>query len=123
VTGPVTLADADRLGLTRYELSSARWTRIGRGVRLPAHLPASDPDHRIAAALAELPPWIALGGWAALRWQGVTALDGRTGPGGNDLVPILVHAGPRRHLRERASIHVDRSTIPADDVVKVRGSG
>lgn len=121
VTGPVTLADAERLGVTRYELSTARWTRLGRGVRLPAHLPASDPDNRIAAVLAGLPSWAVLGGWAALRWQGVPALDGRTGPGGRDLLPIMVHAGPRRHLRDRASVLVDRSTIPAADVVKVRG--
>lgn len=121
VTGPVTLADAERLAVTRYELSTARWTRLGRGVRLPAHLSAADPDHRITAVLAELASWAVLGGWAALRWQGVGALDGRTGPGGHDLVPVLVHAGPRRHLRARASIVVDRSTIPDDDVVKVRG--
>ena len=121
MTGPVTLADAAMLGLSRHELSTTRWTRLGRGVRLPAHLSRSDPDHRIAAVLAELPTWVVLGGWAALRWQGVTALDGKTGPGGRDLVPVLVHAGPRRHLRDRPSICVDRSTIPADDVVKVRG--
>jgi hypothetical protein len=121
LSGPVRLGDAPVLGLTRHELSSARWQRPGRGVRLHQSLDATDPVLRIAALFAWLPEWAVLGGWASLRAQGVAFLDGRTGPGGRTLLPILVHIGPNRHLRPREGLIVDRSLLAPSDVVEVGG--
>jgi hypothetical protein len=121
LAGPVRLGQAADLGLTRHELSTKRWHRAGRGVRVHQSLDLTDPLLRIRALLAWLPEWPALGGWASLRWQGVPPLDGRTGPGGRTLLPILVHVGPDRHLRTRPGVVVDRSLLAAADVVEVRG--
>ena len=119
---PVTLSEASDLGLSRYELSTTRWQRLGRGVRVHSSLDVLDPMVRIESALAWLPSWAVLGGWASLRWQGVSALDGRTGPGGRTPLPLLVHVGPRRHLRPREGFDVDRGQLGAQDVVEVRGA-
>ena len=121
LAGPVRLGDADALGLARGELSTQRWRRFDRGVRVHRSLDATDPMVRIRALTTWLPAWASLGGWAALRWQGVTALDGRTGPDGATLLPILVHVGPDRHLRQRAGLIVDRSILAPDDLTEVRG--
>lgn len=118
---PVRLTDAESLGLTREELSTRRWHRFDRGVRVHESADATDPLVRLAATSAWLPEWVVLGGWAALRWQGVVPLDGRTGRSGGALLPILVHVGPDRHLRSRAGLVVDRTVLAPSDVIKVRG--
>ena len=122
LAGPVRLSDAAALGLSRSELSSPRWRRGPRGVRVHHSIDPLDPRGRLRATLAWLPPWAVLGGWAALRWQGVVLLDGRTGPAGKTLLPVLVHVGPRRHLRSRDGYEIDRTVLPDGDVRQVRGA-
>jgi hypothetical protein len=98
-------------GVSRQELRGPLWTPVLRGVHawLPAEV--TDPTTRIEAAISLMPTGAALGGWAALRWLGVTALDGRTGAGGSRLVPVSVCIGPVGRMRKRAGLDVDRSTL------------
>jgi len=87
-----------------------------------ALLASSDTSVRLAAARRLVPCDLPLGGWAALVWLGVTALDGRTGPGGATLLPVPVCTGPAGRLRPRPGLAIDRSTLLAADVVEHNGS-
>jgi hypothetical protein len=108
-------------GVGRQELRGPLWTPVLRG--LHAWLPpdVTDPATRIEAVISLMPTGAALGGWAALRWLGVTALDGRTGAGGSRLVPITVCVGPVGRVRKRAGLDVDRSTLLRVDTTVHRG--
>ena len=86
-----------------------------------ALLVSGDTDVRVAAVRRLIPIEVPLGGWAALRWLGVDALDGRTGPAGATLLPITVCTGPVGRLRSRPGLVVDRSTILAIDLVEHAG--
>ena len=86
-----------------------------------ALLCSPDTDLRLEAVLRLVPDDVPLGGWAALRWLGVTALDGRTGPGGATLLPITVCTGPVGRLRAPRGVVVDRSTLLDVDVVEHKG--
>ncbi len=90
-------------------------------MRASRHLDATDPRVRIAALLARLPSGAVLGGWAALYRQGVVALDGRAGPAGRRLLPILVHVGTRGHVRPRPGLAVDRSRLSDEDLIEANG--
>lgn len=86
-----------------------------------ALLSSPDTDTRLHAVLRLVPADVPLGGWAALRWLGVTALDGRTGPAGATLLPITVCTGPVGRLRAPRGVVVDRSTLLDIDVVEHNG--
>ncbi len=85
-----------------------------------ALLTSSDTGVRLAAARRLVPCDVPLGGWAALAWLGVTALDGRTGPGGSTLV--LSRSAPGRWDAARTGLAVDRSTLMAVDIVEHDGA-
>ena len=87
-----------------------------------ALLASSDTRVRLDAARRLVPCDVPLGGWAALAWLGVTALDGRTGPGAATLLPITVCTGPVGRLRTRPGLAVDRSTLMAVDLVEHDGA-
>jgi hypothetical protein len=87
-----------------------------------ALLASSDTVVRLAAARRLVPCDVPLGGWAALVWLGVTALDGRTGPGGATLLPVPVCTGPAGRLRPQPGLAIDRSTLMAVDVVEHDGA-
>jgi hypothetical protein len=87
-----------------------------------ALLASGDARIRLAAARRLVPCDVPLGGWAALAWLGVTALDGRTGPGGATLLPVPVCTGPAGRLRRRPGLAIDRSTLMAVDVVEHDGA-
>jgi hypothetical protein len=86
-----------------------------------ALLCSGDTLVRLDAVHRLVPGDVPLGGWAALRWLGVDAVDGRTGPAGATLLPITVCTGPVGRLRTRPGLAVDRSTILAIDVVEHAG--
>jgi hypothetical protein len=86
-----------------------------------ALLASSDTGVRLAATRRLVPCDVPLGGWAALVWLGVTALDGRTGPGGATLLPVPVCTGPAGRLRPRPGLAIDRSTLMATDVIEHDG--
>jgi hypothetical protein len=86
-----------------------------------ALLVSGDTRVRLAAACRLVPCDVALGGWAALAWLGVSALDGRTGSGGAALLPVTVCTGPVGRLRGCPGLAVDRSTLMAVDVVEHDG--
>ena len=86
-----------------------------------ALLRADDTDLRLEAVSRLVPRDVPLGGWAALRWLGVEALDGRTGPGGATLLPITVCTGPVGRLRAPRGMVVDRSTLLDLDVAEHQG--
>jgi hypothetical protein len=87
-----------------------------------ALLASGDARVRLAAAQRLVPCDVPLGGWAALAWMGVTALDGRTGPGGLTLLPVPVCIGPTGRLRPRPGLAIDRSTLLAVDIIEHNGA-
>ncbi len=86
-----------------------------------ALLTSRDTRVRLEAVRRLVPSDVPLGGWAALRWLGVEALDGRTGPGAATLLPITVCTGPVGRLRAHRGIVVDRSTLLEVDLVEHDG--
>jgi hypothetical protein len=87
-----------------------------------ALLASGEASIRLAAAQRLVPCDVPLGGWAALAWMGVTALDGRTGPGGLTLLPVPVCIGPTGRLRPRPGLAIDRSTLLAVDIIEHNGA-
>jgi hypothetical protein len=87
-----------------------------------ALLASGEASIRLAAAQRLVPCDVPLGGWAALAWMGVTALDGRTGPGGLTLLPVPVCIGPTGRLRPRPGLAIDRSTLLAVDIIEHDGA-
>ena len=71
-TGPFTLDDARRLGLSRRQLQGKAWRRLGAGTYAWAGLP-DGPWLRLAAIQLRLPPQAAFAGRTA-AW--IHALDG-----------------------------------------------
>ncbi len=112
--------DLRDLGVSRREREGPLWQSLRRGVHAWHGLDASDPDVRIAAALVDRPEAV-LGGWASLRTQGVDRVDGRTGPGGSSLVPVLLHVGPSGRTRPTVGLDVDRGRLDPRDVLEVSG--
>jgi hypothetical protein len=121
VQRPIWLETARHLGLTRHELGGPLWQPLGRGVRGWCGLDLMDAKTRVHLLAAQLPPGVAIGGWAALHVHGVHDLDGRSGPGGHRQLPVLVHSGPRSRVRPRPGIVVDRTALSASDVGEVDG--
>lgn len=118
---PLTTAAARTAGITKRELAGPAFVTLGRGVHAPSGVDPVDPLVRILAAVEVLPRDVVIGGWAALYLLGVRDVDGRTGPGGRALLPVLVHIGPVGRVRRRAGIDLDRSTLLAEDVTTVHG--
>jgi hypothetical protein len=81
----------------------------------------TDPLVRIRAATSMMPSGAALGGWAALRWLGLEALDGRTGAGAATLIPVTICIGPVGRMRRQDGLDLDRSTLLPVDLVEHQG--
>lgn len=120
-TDPVRTRRAVAAGFTARDLSGPLWQRLHHGVHANAALDPTDPDVRIAAVAAILPPGAAISGWAGLRLLGVTALDGRSGAGGRRLLPVTVCVGRSGVLRPRPRVVLDRTPLADDDVTMVDG--
>lgn len=121
VNGPLRTADLADLGVGRRELAGPLWRRLGHGLRGWYDLDAADPNLRLQRTAAQQPAGTVLGGWAALRQQGVAVLDGRTGPRGATLTPVLVHVGERGRSRPTPLLDVDRGWLDPRDVVEADG--
>ena len=121
VRRPLLTAALRELGVSRREIDGPLWQRLGRGVHAWHGLAGDDPDLRIQTVGATQPSGAVIGGWAALRALGVTALDGRSGPGSDRLVPVLVHVGPRGRSRPTPTLHVDRGVLRDEDLLEHDG--
>ena len=128
VRGRLSLADADRLGVTRTELRSALWRSPHRGIHVFGPAPElstqgtgqSLPVDRILDAAALLPGDGAVGGWAAAHLLDTPFHDGVGADGRTALtIPLLVPA-PRRP-RPRTGITWVRGNLDTSDVVSVGG--
>lgn len=114
-------------GLDLRRLTSPEWTRMTRGVHLPAGLDPAETLTRIRAAAEVMPPGAALGGWAALHLQGVDDLDGwrgRPGDDGSRPLPVTIclsRPSGRIRKRDEPLFTLDRRTLPETDVVEVDG--
>ncbi len=121
VAHPRTRAELRSAGLTWREIDGPLWSTLRPGVHLWLPGDRLDPMTRIEAAIAWMPEGAALGGWAALRWAGLEALDGRTGPAGHRDLPVPVCLGPVGRVRPSPGLDLDRSTILDVDLVECRG--
>lgn len=120
---PRRTADLLAAGVTHHQVAGPSWTPVLRGVHAPAGTDPTDPVTRILAVLSLMPQGAVIGGWAALYLLGVRDLDGRSGPGGRILLPVLVCTGPGGGMRPRPGVEIDRSTLLAEDVAEVNGIG
>lgn len=134
----------DELGISGRVLRGPTFTRVRRGVYIPAGADPQAPDNRIAAVIAGLPSHAALGGWAAARIleretasDGLEVFDGghcwgegttqhsalgvvvpRLGAaasGGS--APVLVCAARESRLTHRPDARIFRSPVADDDVL------
>lgn len=115
---PFSTSDLRAHGVGRRELAGPQWQRLGHGVAGAAALDAGDPVVRARIVGAGQPAGTVIGGWAALHVLGVAVLDGRTGPRGETLQPVLLHVGLRGRTRPTPLLDVDRSPLDADDVMQ-----
>jgi hypothetical protein len=120
---PRRTADLLAAGVTHHQVAGPSWTPVLRGVHAPAGTDPTDPLTRILAVVSLMPRGAVIGGWAALHLLGVRDLDGRTGPGGRTLLPVLVCTGPGGGMQRRPGVEIDRSTLLAEDVTEVHGIG
>ncbi|GEN79612.1 hypothetical protein AFE02nite_13460 [Actinotalea fermentans] len=136
----------DELGISGRVLRGPAFTRVRRGVYVPAGADPYSPDNRIAAVVAGLPVHAALGGWAAARIlereaasDGLEVFDGGrwwaeaptqhstlgvvvprlgvAGSGGS--APILVCAARESRLAGRPDARIFRSPVADDDVLSL----
>ena len=121
VCGAIPTRDLLEAGVGRRELAGPLWQRLGHGVRGWYDLDALEPDVRIQVTVAQQPPGTVIGGWAALHHHGVPMMDGRTGPGGQQVQPMLVHVGERGRSRPSTLLDVDRGRMVGTDVVEHNG--
>lgn len=94
--GPITIREAERAGLNRFQLRSANWRRLGRGTYVWAGL-AADPVAHLSALHARLPPGCVFSGLTAARLHGIADEGSEvelTVPHG---VSVHVRAGLRLH--------------------------
>lgn len=88
---PVPVDPSGRKGPTRGQASGRRWRWVAADLYVPAGTESERPEQRILEASTRLPSGGAITGWAALRWQGATFLDGLARDGRTPLrVPLLV---------------------------------
>ncbi len=121
VSRPRTRRELQHAGVSSRELAGPLWTRVRPGVHLWLPADRLDATTRIEAVIAWMPAGAALGGWAALRWAGLAALDGRTGPDACRDVPVPVCLGPVGRVRPASGLDLDRSTILDVDLTTCRG--
>lgn len=109
--GPFTAAEARQAGLTRKQLRSAAWRRLGGGAYVWAGL-EEDPSLRLEAIRRRLPPEAAFSGTTAAWLHGI------------DLPPperMEVTVPDRCGVSGRAGLVVRRAALPDDEVVERRG--
>lgn len=91
---------------------------MSRGLYVPADAPRTT-SQRIVEAAARLPPYAALGGWAAAYWMGVRYLDGQRN--GEDVPVPLNIADGTGHIRAVPGALLLRTRLESKDIRIVRG--
>jgi hypothetical protein len=118
---PRTAATLRAAGVSHHRVAGPAWTPVLRGVHSPTGTDITDPLTRILAVAELMPEGAAIGGWAMLFLAGVADLDGRTGAGGQQSLPVPVCIGPVGRMRPRPGIEIDRSVLLAEDVTMTAG--
>jgi very-short-patch-repair endonuclease len=93
--GPFTVADAERVGFSRFQLRSRNFRRLGRGAYEWVGL-AADPVGHLLALHAQLPPGCVFSGLTAARLHGIVD-DGST-------IEVTVPHGVSVHTRAGMSV-------------------
>lgn len=104
-------------GFSRLDMMGAPWSRTLHGVRMPDHLDLSEPDVRIAQALALLTPGAVLTGWAGARMHGVRVLDGMNA--GGTFQPVVIANPGRGQLRVREGLSPTRRALHEHEITSV----
>lgn len=110
-TGPFTLDEAHRAGLTRRALQGPTWRRVGPGLYAWARV-AGDPALTLAAVARRLPPGAAFADRTAGWLHGL------------DLVPcdpVQVAVPESGRVSGLSGVSVRRAVLPAADLVERRG--
>jgi len=110
-TGPFTLDDARRFGLTRAHLRGLSWRRLARGTYAWTGLEDS-PLHDLHAARRRLPAESAFSGLTAAWLHGIDVAP---------CSPIEVTVGIRAGISARAGILLRRSKLAREDVTCIGG--
>src|SRR6266508_4822251 len=109
--GPFTIHDARRAGLTRWQLESLAWTRLGPSTYVSSAL-RDEPMHRLAAVIHRLPRGAAFSRLTAawLHGMAVAPCD-----------PVEATVPQDAGVSARAGVALRRSGFAKGDVVQVRG--
>jgi very-short-patch-repair endonuclease len=108
--GPFSLADARRAGLTRWQLASSAWRRVGHGVYVWSGIPDS-PMRAIAAARPRLPAGSAFAGGTAAWLHGLEVQP-------CDPIQVIVPGPSGMSAR---GLWISRARLDSCDVVERRG--
>lgn len=105
--------DLAALGIDRSRQLSSERVRSERGICVPQYVD-EDPDLRaIVTAVAVMGPHNALGGWAALAFQGVRYFEASTyGP------EAMVHCLPGSQLRPRALVRPFHGWVRPEELIQ-----
>jgi hypothetical protein len=110
-SGPFTLVEAQRLGLTRRQLMGATWRRVDRGVYVWARL-ADSPALVLSTVKRRLPPEAAFSGRTAAWLHGLDL---------SPCEPVEVTVPEERGISARAGMVVRRAKLANHEIVQVRG--
>ncbi|GAA3667935.1 hypothetical protein GCM10022237_29790 [Nocardioides ginsengisoli] len=116
---PVHLDATGRTGPTPGQARGGRWRGVAPGWYVPGEVDGAVLDQRIVEALAGVPSYAAVTGWASLarrdaRWFKGLAADGRTVVD----VPVALQT---RGVRRRAGVELTEDWLFDDDIEVVDG--
>lgn len=129
----LTSAEAARAQIGRWQLAGASYSRVRRGLYVPAGACLDGIDERVAIAARLLPPGFVLGGWAAARLyeqarrsssDELVVFDGRLPEMDADArvdLPILVCTSRPGRLRPQPGVRLFRSDLEPQEVTTLDG--
>lgn len=109
--GPFTLADAASIGVHRARLRGSSWRRVGPGMYAWRGLD-DEPMHLLEAARIRLPASAAFSGLTAAWLHGLDVAPCK---------PVEATLPDNAGVSARSGLIVRRATLPAADVVEIRG--
>jgi len=129
----LTSAEAAKAGIGRWQLAGPSYTRVRRGLYVPAGASSDAPDQRMAIVARMLPEGFVLGGWAAARLyeearrppsDDLVIFDGRLPEMDVDArvtLPVLVCTSRPGRLRPQQGVRLFRSDLERHEVTVVGG--
>ena len=116
---PVKVDPAGVMGPTSDRARGPRFRRTSRGYYLPADLPLSQPQQRIAEASVVTPAASGVTGWAGLAWLGASWFDGLA-DGGRTQLPVVIATG-WADVRNQPGIRICQERLDPSELFELDG--